>query len=69
MNSSVAAQIAEANGGTEFRAANPGCSISASLGEPVIPNPATYWSFFYRSNMDPDKYLNVTVDATMENTK
>ena len=64
MNSCAAAEIAEDNGGRDFRSANPGCTIGANLGEPVIPNPSTYWLFVYRSTMAPEKYLSVKVDAT-----
>ena len=65
MNSNAALEIAETNGGQGFRSANPGYAIGASLGEPVVPSPSTCWYLTYRSTMDPDKYLNVTIDATM----
>ncbi len=69
MNSSDAARIAEDNGGREFRSLHPGCTVSAGLGEPVVPNPGTYWYFTYRSAAPPQVFLNITVDATTGDVK
>ncbi len=64
INSIPATQFAESNGGTVFRSANPLCWVSASLGEPVVPNPSTYWYFTYQSKTEHDRHLYITIDAT-----
>ena len=62
-NSDVAARIAEEHGGREFRSATAVCVIYAGLGEPVVPNPKTYWYIVYRAAEDRGRYLAVTIDA------
>lgn len=64
MNSSEAAQIAENAGGRAFRSANSGCTARASLGEPVIPNPRTFWYIIYRSKDNASAYWTMNIDAT-----
>jgi hypothetical protein len=64
INSCDAMHIAEANGGKEFRARNPAFTISAGLGEPVVPNPLTCWYITYRSSTSSGAFLNMTIDAT-----
>lgn len=63
VNSNIAADIAESQGGVTFRKNYPDCAISAGLGEPVIPNPTVWWHFTYRSRPEPSKRLVVSVDA------
>jgi hypothetical protein len=63
INSSDAARIAESMGGRAFRSGNPECSISAHLGEPVVPDPIVSWWIMYSSNTDAAKYQLFTVDA------
>jgi hypothetical protein len=69
VNSSIAAQIAESMGGKTFRSSNPDCSITADLGEPVVPNPAVSWWIMYRSITDATKYQSFTFDARTMPTK
>jgi hypothetical protein len=47
-DSDSAMSIAERNGGIQVRTSHPACTISASLGEPVIPNSSTTWWITYR---------------------
>ena len=63
VNSNVAADIAESQGGEAFRRNNPDCAIRAGLGEPVVPNPSVWWHFTYQSRSDPSKRLMVSIDA------
>lgn len=62
-NSDSALVIAESNGGSDFRNANPNYSIEASLDEPLVRAPTTYWRVTYRSEDDPSKYLSLSIDA------
>lgn len=64
INSNVAAQNAESQGGGTFRRDNPNYQIYASLGEAVVPNPTPFWHFAYRSRLEPGKYLWISVDAS-----
>ena len=64
IGSYTATKIAESQGGTAFRRDNPNCSIHASLGEAVVPNSSPFWHFRYRSRLDPDKHLWISVDAS-----
>jgi len=69
INSCDALDIAEANSGKQFRTNNPDFTISASLGEAVVPNALTCWYITYRSNINSSIYLNMTIDATTGNIK
>jgi hypothetical protein len=62
-NSDSAMFIAERNGGSQFRNQNPRCSITAGVGEPVVPNPATTWWITYRSKDDRSRSLTLGIDA------
>lgn len=64
INSCNAMDIAEANGGKQFRTNNPDFTIHASLGEAVVPNALTCWYITYRSNINSSVYLMITIDAT-----
>jgi hypothetical protein len=64
INSNVAAQNAESQGGGTFRRNNPNYQIYASLGEAVVPNPTPFWHFAYRSRLDPGIRLWISVDAS-----
>jgi hypothetical protein len=63
-NSDSAMRIAERNGGFQFRSDNPNCMITAGLGEPVVPDPATTWWITYRSADDHSVSLLLGIDAT-----
>lgn len=62
-NSDSALLIAEQNGGSRFRTDNPDYHITASVGEPVVPNPTTYWTINYYSGSDSNKFLLFIIDA------
>jgi len=62
-NSDSALTIGEQNGGSQFRAQNPHYIIVASIGDPVVPNPKTYWYVTYRSTDDQSKLLALSIDA------
>ena len=68
-NSDSGLSIAERNGGFQFRSANPHYTITASVGEPVVPNPTTNWWITYRSKDDDTKLLMFTIDANTGATK
>jgi hypothetical protein len=68
VNSCVAAQIAESDGGKAFRSSNPDCSIYASVGEAVVPNPIVSWYIMYRSNIDRSIYKTFNIDARIATT-
>ena len=54
--------FAERNGGSQYRAQNPGCTIAASLGQGLTPNPIVGWLITYRKN---DSYLmHLEINAT-----
>ncbi len=55
--------IAEVNGGSDFRKNYPDFSISAVLGQPLVPNPSTDWWITYRCMSKPSKSLLVGIDA------
>ncbi len=63
-NSDSAMRIAERNGGSSFRTDNPNYTIIATLGEPVVPDPATTWWIAYRSADDHSASLLLGIDAT-----
>jgi hypothetical protein len=62
-DSNVALTISEDNGGRQFRAQNQNSTITAGLGEPVVPNPTTYWWITYRAKEDKSKSLTLGIDA------
>jgi hypothetical protein len=62
-DSDYALGIAERNGGTQFRTQYPHCTISASMGEPVVPDPTTSWWITYRSDDNNTKSLSFAIDA------
>jgi hypothetical protein len=62
-DSDRALAVAETNGGSDFRTFNPSHTISAALGEPVVPNSTTYWYITYRSKQDRSRMLSLTIDA------
>ena len=68
-NSDLAMHIAEQNGGSQFRSNNPNYVIAASVGEPVVPNPTTYWNIGYYSNNDKTKFLLLRIDANTGEVK
>ncbi len=68
-NSDSGLSIAERNGGSQFRSANPHYTISASVGEPVVPNPTTTWWITYRSKDDNTELVMFTIDANTGQTK
>jgi hypothetical protein len=62
-NSNVALDIAEKNGGSQFRTKNPSYTIEASVGEPLVPNSTTYWYITYRSSENSSTNLMLIIDA------
>jgi hypothetical protein len=62
-NSDSALMLAEQNGGSQFRSANPGYTITASLGEPVVPNPSTFWWVTYKSTANNSIFLMLSINA------
>jgi hypothetical protein len=62
-NSNLALNIAEINGGKNFRTQNPQYTIKAFVVEPSVFNPTTYWYITYRSKLDTKKYLILTINA------
>lgn len=62
-NSDWAMFIAESAGGLQFRTDHPRCSINASLGEPVVPAPTTFWWVTYRSQDAAGNLLFLAIDA------
>ncbi len=63
-NSDSAMHIAERNGGSQFRTDNPNYTITATLGEPVVPDPATTWWITYLSSDNRSVTLQLGIDAT-----
>lgn len=61
-NSNIALDIAERNGGFDFRNRNPGCTITASVAQPLVPESSTYWYIAYRSATDR-ACIDFTIDA------
>jgi hypothetical protein len=64
VNSDMALLVAEQNGGREFRNGTPNFTISASLGEPLVPDAKTCWYITYRSKENGSRYLSLTIDAS-----
>ncbi len=62
-DSDSAIHIAEKNGGSDFRGEYPDYSITAVLGEAVVPNSAPTWWITYRCMSDASKSLLVGIDA------
>ena len=62
-NSDSALILAEQHGGTQFRSAHAACAITASLGEPVVPNARTFWLVTYQSTGNQPQYLAFSIDA------
>ena len=62
-NSNEALVLAEFSGGAQFRTTHPHHTISASLGEAVVPDPKTTWVIIYRSTDDLDRSYCVAIDA------
>ncbi len=63
MNSDKALEIAENNGGNEFRLQNPDCLISVSLGEALIPESSPNWCIYYSSKNNGGKRLWININA------
>ncbi len=61
-DSDSALLVAERNGGSDYRQANPGYGISARLSEAVVPNAVPYWFIIYTSSTSIAKGL--MIDAT-----
>ena len=53
-------EIAENNGGVEFRENNKGYNISATLGEAVVPNAQPIWNIRYSSGSN---YFTIRINA------
>ncbi len=66
IDSDSALAIADRNGGSQFRAQNPGYIIVASLGQPVVPNATTDWWITYRSAQNSGTVLLLTIDASAD---
>ena len=62
-DSDSALAFAEQAGGELFRERNPGCHITASVGEPVVPDPATTWWIRYVSVDGAVATLLLGIDA------
>lgn len=62
-NSDIAMRIAEANGGADFRSRNPGCTVSALVGEAVVPDPRPEWNIQYTSKDDKTNLISFRIDA------
>ena len=62
-NSDLALALAELSGGSQFRAAHPRSTISASVGQAVVPDPQTLWYIVYHSSDDATQRLWITIDA------
>ncbi len=64
-DSDSALLFSERNGGALFRQKYLNCYINASVGEPVVPNPATTWWIRYYSPRDTTvASLLLGIDAT-----
>ncbi len=62
-NSDSALLLAEQYGGAQFRSSNPACTVTASLGEPVVLNSGAYWWLVYRSNVNSSVFIWFSVKA------
>ena len=65
-DSDKALEIAEKNGGKNFRNLSPTYKIEASLSQPVVPNSSPHWYITYRSNTDSEQKLIMGIDATSQ---
>ncbi len=63
INSTVAAELAENNGGRLFRQNNADYSIRANLGQAVVPSPFIAWYITYRSDVQPAIYRTFNIGA------
>jgi len=66
INSDSALTIAESQGGMEFRNDNPNYKITASLGEPLVPNSTPRWYIHYISIDNPSEKIFINIDASEE---
>jgi len=62
-DSDEAIEIAEENGGEEFRSENQEYIIEASLNEPLVPNTSTIWYIEYRSKINESLGILLGIDA------
>jgi hypothetical protein len=69
VNSSVAAELAEDNGGKSFREINPECSIQAYLRQSEVPKPTLAWFITYRSLVHPATYRTFNIGARVPDQK
>jgi hypothetical protein len=63
LNSDKIMEIAERNGGKEFRESNKVHIISANLGEAVVPNSQPFWSIRYLSRTNESNKFIITINA------
>jgi hypothetical protein len=63
LNSDIALEIAESNGGREFRKNNSSYNISASLSEAVVPNAKPIWNIRYTSKINESISLYIRINA------
>ncbi|HEX9934853.1 MAG TPA: T9SS type A sorting domain-containing protein [bacterium] len=68
IDSDSAMVLAESQGGLDFRTQNPGCIITAHLGEPLVPNSHPMWYITYISKTNPDNRKSMAIDATQNET-
>jgi hypothetical protein len=72
IDSDSALTLAESQGGIEFRNTHPNYKITASLGEPLVPNSTPRWYIYYISINNPSDKIFINLDATdsvMSNVK
>jgi len=62
-DSNEAIEIAEENGGEEFRSENQEYIIEASLSEPLVPNTSTIWYIEYRSKINESLGILLGINA------
>ena len=62
-DSDSALALAEGQGGTNFRTTNAHYTITASLGEPLVPNSTPRWYINYRSTDNASNSLLINLDA------
>ena len=63
LNSDKIMEIAERNGGTEFRKNNKDHIISANLGEAVVPNSQPFWTIRYLSKTNESNKFIISINA------
>ena len=63
IDSDIAAQIAEFNGGKNFRYKTENCIIKAELYQACVPNAPIVWYFEYQDNNDKNNKLSIGVNA------